>query len=190
MLLERASVIGKEFHYRAVIDLSPVDDRGDAAGRLFSLVRKDLVQPIPSDQGEDMLAFRHDLIRVAAYEAIPKAVRAELHERFADWLEKNFAEQINELEEIVGYHLEQTTRFRISSVAPTAPRTSSRCVPGRDWRRRVGVRSPAVTCPPRRSFLSARCPCSMRTRSRRLKSCSISAPSRGSGGMRSGPTPS
>jgi class 3 adenylate cyclase/tetratricopeptide (TPR) repeat protein len=113
MLLERALVIGKEFLYRAVIDLSPLDDRGDAAGHLFSLIRKDLVQPIRSDRGEDMLAFRHDLIRVAAYEAMPKAVRAELHERFADWLEKNFAEQISELEEIVGYHLEQTTRFRI-----------------------------------------------------------------------------
>jgi class 3 adenylate cyclase/tetratricopeptide (TPR) repeat protein len=113
MLLERASVIGKEFLYRAVIDLTPLDDRGDAAGHLFSLIRKDLLQPIGSDRRGDALAFRHDLIRVAAYGAVPKVVRADLHKQLADWLEKNFAEEITELEEIVGHHLEQTTRFRI-----------------------------------------------------------------------------
>jgi class 3 adenylate cyclase/tetratricopeptide (TPR) repeat protein len=113
MLLERASVIGKEFFYRAVIDLTPLDDRGDAASHLFSLVRKGLVRPIRSARREDVLAFRHDLIRVAAYDAVPKVVRADLHEQFADWLEKNLAEQIGELEEIVGYHLEQTTRLRV-----------------------------------------------------------------------------
>jgi class 3 adenylate cyclase/tetratricopeptide (TPR) repeat protein len=113
MLLQRASVIGKEFLYRAVIDLTPLDDRGDAAGHLFSLIRKDLLRPIQSDRRGDALTFRHDLIRVAAYDAVPKVVRAELHERFADWLEKNFAEQLSELEEIVGHHLEQTTRYRI-----------------------------------------------------------------------------
>jgi class 3 adenylate cyclase/tetratricopeptide (TPR) repeat protein len=113
MLLQRASVIGKEFFYRAVIDLTPPDDRSDAAGHLFSLIRKDLVGPIRSDRRGDVLAFRHDLIRVAAYDAVPKVVRAQLHERFADWLKENFAEQISELEEIVGYHLEQTVRLRI-----------------------------------------------------------------------------
>jgi class 3 adenylate cyclase/tetratricopeptide (TPR) repeat protein len=113
MLLERASVIGKEFFHRAVMDLMPPEERGEAAGHLFSLIRKDLLQPIRSDRRGDALAFRHDLIRVAAYDAVPKVVRAELHEQFADWLEKNFAEQIGELEEIIGHHLEQTTRYRL-----------------------------------------------------------------------------
>jgi class 3 adenylate cyclase/tetratricopeptide (TPR) repeat protein len=113
MLLDRASVMGKEFLYRAVIDLTPLDDRGDAVGHLFSLIRKDLMRPLRSDWRGDVLAFRHDLIRVAAYDAVPKVVRADLHEQFADWLEKNFAEQIDELEEIIGHHLEQTTRLRV-----------------------------------------------------------------------------
>jgi class 3 adenylate cyclase/tetratricopeptide (TPR) repeat protein len=113
MLLDRASVMGKEFFYRAVIDLTPLDDRGDAAGHLFSLIRKDLMRPLRSDWRGDMLAFRHDVIRVAAYDAVPKVIRADLHEQFADWLEKNFAEQIDELEEIIGHHLEQTTRLRV-----------------------------------------------------------------------------
>jgi class 3 adenylate cyclase len=113
MLLDRASVIGKEFVYRAVIDLTPLDDRGDAASHLFSLIRKDLMRPLRTDWRGDVLAFRHDLIRVAAYDAVPKVVRADLHEQFANWLEKNFSEQIGELEDIVGHHLEQATRLRL-----------------------------------------------------------------------------
>jgi class 3 adenylate cyclase/tetratricopeptide (TPR) repeat protein len=113
MLLERASVIGKEFFHHAVMELMPSDQRGAAAAHLFSLIRKDLVGPVRSDRRGDVLAFRHDLIRVAAYDAVPKVVRGELHEQFADWLEERFAEQIGELEEIVGHHLEQAARYRM-----------------------------------------------------------------------------
>ena len=49
MLLERASVIGKEFFHHAVMDLMPPDQRGAAAAHLFSLIRKDLVGPVRSD---------------------------------------------------------------------------------------------------------------------------------------------
>ena len=52
--------------------------------------------------------FKHLLLRDAAYEALPKEQRAELHERFADWMESS----ASELEEIRGYHLEQAYRYR------------------------------------------------------------------------------
>ncbi len=39
------------------------------------------------DPGDDAFRFRHLLIRDTAYEGLPKAVRADLHERFADWLD-------------------------------------------------------------------------------------------------------
>ena len=61
----------------------------------------------------DAFKFRHILIRDAAYEALPKAERAVLHERFADWLEATAGDRLTELEEIVGYHLEQAHRYRI-----------------------------------------------------------------------------
>ena len=41
-----------------------------------------------SSPGEDAFRFRHLLIRDAAYDALPKATRADLHERFAAWLER------------------------------------------------------------------------------------------------------
>ena len=56
---------------------------------LLSLVRKELVRPDQPDfADEDAFRFRHLLIRDTAYESLPKAERAELHQRFADWLER------------------------------------------------------------------------------------------------------
>ena len=52
-----------------------------------TLVRKELIRSTPSTfPDDDGFRFRHLLIRDAAYESLPKATRAELHERFADWL--------------------------------------------------------------------------------------------------------
>ena len=75
-------------------------------------MRKELVRPEPPQlAGEDGYRFRHLLIRDAAYDALPKATRAELHERFAAWLEERGTGLV-ELDEIVGYHLEQAYRYR------------------------------------------------------------------------------
>ncbi len=100
------SVEGSVFHRTAVEALE-----GDPA-QLMGLVRKELVRPdkgtLPDD---DAFRFRHILIRDAAYEALPKAARARLHERFGDWLERR-APELVELDEIVGYHLEQSALYR------------------------------------------------------------------------------
>ena len=65
-------------------------------------------------------AFRHLLIRDAAYDSIPKAARAELHERFADWYAHSSG-AIRELEEILGYHLEQAYRL-LTELGPVTDR--------------------------------------------------------------------
>ncbi|HET7759316.1 MAG TPA: adenylate/guanylate cyclase domain-containing protein [Gaiellaceae bacterium] len=109
-VLERGAVEGQVFHRGSVLALAPEEQQLD--GRLVTLVRKDLVRPerpvLPDD---DAYRFRHLLIRDTAYEALPKATRAELHERFATWLEEHGAALV-ELDEIVGYHLEQAFGYR------------------------------------------------------------------------------
>ena len=60
----------------------------------------------------DGFQFGHILIRDAAYAGTTKEVRADLHERFADWLERRAADRPAEFEEVVGYHLEQAHRYR------------------------------------------------------------------------------
>ena len=110
-----ASVIGKNFYLGAARELLPEPDRANAGPLVRSLVRKELVRETRSTiPGEDAFEFRHILIRDAAYAAIPKERRAEQHRRFADWCVRIAGERIEELEEIVGYHLEQAFRNRES----------------------------------------------------------------------------
>jgi class 3 adenylate cyclase/tetratricopeptide (TPR) repeat protein len=110
-VLERAAVEGEIFHRGAVQALAP--EERQVTPRLASLVRKQLVKPdTPQLPGEDGFRFRHLLIRDAAYETLPKAVRAELHERLADWLGLH-ASELLEADEMVGYHLEQAYQYRL-----------------------------------------------------------------------------
>ena len=108
-VLERGSVEGELFHRGAVQALAP--EEAQVTARLTGLVRRELVRPDrPQLAGEDAFRFRHLLIRDAAYEALPKSLRAELHERFAGWLDAQA--ELVELDEIVGYHLEQAAVYR------------------------------------------------------------------------------
>jgi class 3 adenylate cyclase/tetratricopeptide (TPR) repeat protein len=105
-VLQRAAVVGKDFWPGAVAAL---DGRDETLGAtLLGLVRRELVEPaVSSIPGQDGFRFRHALIRDAAYAGIPKRTRADLHERFAGWLELH-----DTPEELHGYHLEQAYRYR------------------------------------------------------------------------------
>ena len=112
-VIERASVEGRFFHRGAVAELAPEHGRQAVSGCLLALVRKQLIRPGRSEfPGDDGFRFGHILIRDAAYGAMPKHLRAELHERFARWLERRAGERVREYEEILGYHLEQAYRYR------------------------------------------------------------------------------
>jgi class 3 adenylate cyclase/tetratricopeptide (TPR) repeat protein len=105
-VLQRAAVVGKEFWPGAVAALNGGDSALGAT--LLGLVRRELVEPaVSSIPGQDGFRFRHVLIRDAAYAGIPKRTRADLHERFAGWLELHDGR-----EELHGYHLEQAYRYR------------------------------------------------------------------------------
>jgi class 3 adenylate cyclase/tetratricopeptide (TPR) repeat protein len=106
--LEYASVAGKVFWRGAVGALAPPERQRTIDGALLALVRKDLIRHDRSTfAGEDAFRFRHLLVRDAAYNGIAKRVRADLHERFAEWLVGTTGERAAEYEEIVAYHYEQ-----------------------------------------------------------------------------------
>ena len=83
--VECAAVQGQEFRQAALASLVPEPLAGRLAEIQQSLVRKDVVRPA----AEDTYRFKHLLLRDAAYEALPKEQRADLHERFADWIAGN-----------------------------------------------------------------------------------------------------
>ncbi len=113
-VVERACIVGREFSRSAIEDLSVDDERARVGALLEELVRKELIRPhLSHERGEAAFRFRHALIRDTAYESVPKAVRAELHARLADWLDRMAGERASELDEIVGYHLEQAYMYRV-----------------------------------------------------------------------------
>jgi class 3 adenylate cyclase/tetratricopeptide (TPR) repeat protein len=108
VVLERASVVGRDFSLAAVAALSAAGDAASLQGSLLSLTRKGLIEPGASSEVDDRFTFQHVLVRDAAYEAAPKALRAQLHEQLADWMDLSGDGKIPEL---VGYHLEQAFRY-------------------------------------------------------------------------------
>src|SRR4051812_4325866 len=108
-VIECGSVEGQIFHRGSVAELAaPV--RSDIETHLSALVRQELIRPHSTVfAGDEAFRFRHTLIRDAAYESLPKTRRAQLHEQFANWLDR---QKLIERDEILGYHLEQAHRYR------------------------------------------------------------------------------
>ena len=161
-VLQSGSVEGRVFHRGAVQALAP--DESQVTTRLTALVRKELVRPDkPLLPGEDAFRFRHLLIRDAAYNALPKATRAELHERFADWLGEHGSTLV-ELDEVLGYHLEQAFRYRSELGALDDHARELGTAASRRLAASGSALLRAETCPPLPGCSSVRRPCSNRRR--------------------------
>ncbi|HMN97922.1 MAG TPA: adenylate/guanylate cyclase domain-containing protein [Miltoncostaeaceae bacterium] len=115
---ERAAVIGTRFALDAVGALLDDVPEGALAGCVERLARRDLVR-LPSDRGD--ADFAHALVRDAAYDRLPKALRAVLHERHAGWLEGRAGAGADPgLADVVGHHLEQAA-LSVRAVRPGSP---------------------------------------------------------------------
>jgi class 3 adenylate cyclase/pSer/pThr/pTyr-binding forkhead associated (FHA) protein len=113
-VLERASVAGTAFWPAAVRALSQPDARHAVERRLEVLVEKQFVGLAEARLGgERGFAFNHVLVRDVTYQGLLKSARAELHERFAMWLDETAGERAAEYREIVAYHLEQAYRYLV-----------------------------------------------------------------------------
>ena len=107
-VLERGAIVGKEFSAADVVALLDPDAVATADTHLATLAGRGFLRP----GGDGAFGFRHVLVQDAVYRAAPKRLRAELHERFADRLDET-SPDLPELDEFVGYHLEQAYRLRI-----------------------------------------------------------------------------
>ena len=145
-VLGRGSIEGRVFHRGAVQALSP--DETELTAPLSGLVRRELVRPDRAQlAGEEAFRFRHLLIRDAAYDALPKATRAELHERFASWIGAHGGEVV-EHDEVAGYHLEPRIAVASSSGLPAIRPVRWPRVRASIWRQRERRPQRAATCEP------------------------------------------
>jgi DNA-binding SARP family transcriptional activator/predicted ATPase len=124
-VLVRAAIVGKDFGEREIRELLPVEARAPLSRNLQTLVAKGLVQRGPPGRSPfEEYSFRHILIQEAAYRSIPKTLRAELHHRYADWLEAFAPDPFPARSEILGHHLEQSVRYR-AELWPADPESAA-----------------------------------------------------------------
>lgn len=110
-VLQEGSVVGLVFYEAAVESMSPDALKPVVDPSIRRLVRRQFVRPDPSVfMDEASFRFDHALIHDAAYRSLLKRERADLHERFANWMQAAAAGRIGETEEIIGYHLEQSAQ--------------------------------------------------------------------------------
>ncbi len=83
-LLHVASVLGRKFPYRALLELSGMGDRVD--GALVELQRGGFLVEIAEGQGELSYGFRHAMMREVAYHALPTSAKRKLHRSVAEYL--------------------------------------------------------------------------------------------------------
>jgi DNA-binding SARP family transcriptional activator len=128
-LLRCASIVGLEFDLDAVSGLLPPDARPFLERHLESLEQRRFIR----HTGRKAFRFGHALIRMAAYQSIAREDRAALHERFAEWLGHTSPDSTPELNEVLGYHLEQAVDHRRASGIGGAagPPLTGRAVAGR-----------------------------------------------------------
>jgi tetratricopeptide (TPR) repeat protein len=99
-LLQEAAVIGKVFWAGAL-----AGDPQALTAHLHSLERTEFVrrERRSSVAGEDEYVFRHVLVRDVAYGQIPRAERARLHRRAADWID-SLSERSEDHAELLAHH--------------------------------------------------------------------------------------
>jgi len=103
-LMQVASVLGRKFPYRALIDLSGMGDRAD--GALVELQRAGFLVEATENEGDLSYSFRHAMMREVAYHALPTLARRKLHRSVAEYLIRNAPEGIVPVEALA-LHYEQ-----------------------------------------------------------------------------------
>src|ERR1022692_2507281 len=109
LILERASVEGRRFRITAISALAPEVSPDEVEGAIASLEGKGLLRP--EEEVDGRWRFAHALVREAVYRSISKELRADLHERLADWIMAEDADQAD-VDESVARHLEHALLLR------------------------------------------------------------------------------
>jgi len=111
-VLERGAVVGAEFSRSAVTALLEPALAATVDRHLEKLVGRGFVRPAQQLEAyEEGFRFSHGLVHSAVYGATPRSERADLHERYAGWLERR-PESTGDRDALLGYHLEQAFRQR------------------------------------------------------------------------------
>jgi predicted ATPase/class 3 adenylate cyclase len=110
-VLEHAAAVGTTVSRDLLRAILPGDLRRRLPTVLRALTSHAFLRVTPAS-GDDVLEFVHVLLRDAVYAGTTKRERHRLHELVGGHLEAMAGERLLEIEELIGYHLEQASRLR------------------------------------------------------------------------------
>jgi tetratricopeptide (TPR) repeat protein len=106
-VLREASVVGREFLYRLVQDVSSEPD--DLDDSLAALASADLIREKSSDPELEYI-FKHALTQEVAYDGLLRRERQAVHERVARAIEDTLGDRTGEFVETLAYHYQRSGR--------------------------------------------------------------------------------
>lgn len=114
LVVSAAAVVGEVFWEGAVAAVADTD-RDLVRTCLHSLEQREVVRRAPTTavEGEEEYAFRHVLVRDAAYHRISRVVRLSHHERCAGWLDRLAAHRGDDVAELQAHH--RTSVFELAA---------------------------------------------------------------------------
>jgi class 3 adenylate cyclase len=120
-LLQDAAVLGKIGWVGALAALSDTQP-SMAEERLHALERKQFLRRERRSQvaGERQYAFRHVLVRDVAYGQLPRAARADRHQRAATWLEGLSPDRAEDRAELLAHHWQAALQYARATGQDTA----------------------------------------------------------------------
>lgn len=114
-VVSAAAVVGEVFWDGAVAAVAGAG-RDEVLQCLEALERREVVRRSLTSTvgGEQQFAFRHVLVRDAAYGRIPRSLRVMQHQRCADWLDSSAPDRGDDVAELRAYH--RVTAYELAAV--------------------------------------------------------------------------
>jgi eukaryotic-like serine/threonine-protein kinase len=112
-VLQRASVVGRQFWDEAVAQIGRAEDEGEIVPAALTALRaKEMVfrRETSAFAGAQEYIFKHALLREVAYESLLKRLRRTYHGLVADWLIERGGARASEITGLIGEHLELAGR--------------------------------------------------------------------------------
>ncbi len=114
MVLRYAAVVGTSFDLPLLQEIVAESLLGESLAETPSPAALELSAPLREfvvDGGEDRFAFRHDLVRLTAYEGLSYARRAEIHGRVGAALERQLGARADEEAALLSLHFHEARDF-------------------------------------------------------------------------------
>ncbi len=112
LALKVASVIGREFTYRTLRDIYPIESERDSLKTNLANLRHLDLTPLDNLDPDPVYIFKHIITQEVAYNLMLFAQRRELHRAVAEWYERTHAEDTSKYYPLLAHHWSRTIDFQ------------------------------------------------------------------------------